>query len=139
MKVGADLEDDIRRCRLIRQMIGPENTLVRSIVTIKVLGFGEKVKYMIFFFIISIFHFVTRQMIDANQRWDVAEAISWVSRLAEFKPIWIEEPTCPDDILGHAAIAKVLQQLLYSCWECVGNTWLIILYLFLLFFFRTFQ
>lgn len=53
-------------------------------------------------------------MIDANQRWDVAEAISWVSRLAEFKPLWIEEPTCPDDILGHAAIAKVLQQLLYS-------------------------
>lgn len=46
-------------------------------------------------------------MIDANQRWEVAEAISWVSRLAEFKPLWIEEPTCPDDILGHAAIAKV--------------------------------
>lgn len=50
-------------------------------------------------------------MIDANQRWDVAEAISWVTRLAEFKPLWIEEPTCPDDILGHATIAKVLQQL----------------------------
>lgn len=62
-------------------------------------------------------------MIDANQRWDVAEAISWVSRLAEFKPLWIEEPTCPDDILGHAAIAKVLQQLF--CDVCVGNIWLI--------------
>ena len=46
-------------------------------------------------------------MIDANQRWDVAEAISWVSSLAEFKPLWIEEPTSPDDILGHAAISKV--------------------------------
>lgn len=46
-------------------------------------------------------------MIDANQRWDVAEAISWVSRLAEVKPLWIEEPTSPDDILGHAAISKV--------------------------------
>lgn len=46
-------------------------------------------------------------MIDANQRWDVAEAISWVSGLAEFKPLWIEEPTSPDDILGHAAISKV--------------------------------
>lgn len=46
-------------------------------------------------------------MIDANQRWDVNEAISWVRKLAEFKPLWIEEPTCPDDILGHAAISKV--------------------------------
>lgn len=46
-------------------------------------------------------------MVDANQRWDVAEAISWVSRLAEVKPLWIEEPTSPDDILGHAAISKV--------------------------------
>uniref|UniRef100_A0A7N8X9X2 Mitochondrial enolase superfamily member 1 n=1 Tax=Mastacembelus armatus TaxID=205130 RepID=A0A7N8X9X2_9TELE len=74
VKVGADLEDDKRRCRLIRQMIGPSNTL----------------------------------MIDANQRWDVAEAICWVSSLAEFKPLWIEEPTSPDDILGHAAISKAL-------------------------------
>uniref|UniRef100_A0A3Q3W5P8 Mandelate racemase/muconate lactonizing enzyme C-terminal domain-containing protein n=1 Tax=Mola mola TaxID=94237 RepID=A0A3Q3W5P8_MOLML len=77
VKVGADLEDDIRRCRLIRQMIGPSNTL----------------------------------MIDANQRWDVNEAISWVRKLAEFKPLWIEEPTCPDDILGHAAISKALAPL----------------------------
>lgn len=60
-------------------------------------------------------------MIDANQRWDVAEAISWVSRLAEFKPLWIEEPTCPDDILGHAAIAKVHQQLFCSCWEYLAD------------------
>lgn len=74
VKVGADLEDDVRRCRLIRQMIGPSNTLT----------------------------------IDANQRWDVAEAISWVTRLAEVKPLWIEEPTSPDDILGHAAISKAL-------------------------------
>uniref|UniRef100_A0A1A7X9R1 Mitochondrial enolase superfamily member 1 n=2 Tax=Iconisemion striatum TaxID=60296 RepID=A0A1A7X9R1_9TELE len=77
VKVGADLEDDIRRCRLIRQMIGPNNTL----------------------------------MIDANQRWDVNEAISWVSRLAEVQPLWIEEPTSPDDILGHAAISKALAPL----------------------------
>lgn len=55
-------------------------------------------------------------MIDANQRWDVAEAISWVSSLAEFKPLWIEEPTSPDDILGHAAISKVSKlQLLSLC------------------------
>jgi L-fuconate dehydratase len=43
-------------------------------------------------------------MIDANQVWDVPEAIEWVGRLAEFKPMWIEEPTSPDDVLGHAAI-----------------------------------
>jgi L-fuconate dehydratase len=43
-------------------------------------------------------------MIDANQVWDVPEAIEWVSRLAEFKPLWIEEPTSPDDVLGHAAV-----------------------------------
>lgn len=44
---------------------------------------------------------------DANQRWDVPEAVEWMSKLAEFKPLWIEEPTSPDDILGHAAISKV--------------------------------
>ncbi|KAL1006849.1 hypothetical protein UPYG_G00078020 [Umbra pygmaea] len=77
VKVGADLEDDIRRCRLIRQMIGPNNTM----------------------------------MIDANQRWDVGESITWVTKLAEFKPLWIEEPTCPDDVLGHAAISKALAPL----------------------------
>uniref|UniRef100_A0A8C7SL20 Mitochondrial enolase superfamily member 1 n=1 Tax=Oncorhynchus mykiss TaxID=8022 RepID=A0A8C7SL20_ONCMY len=77
VKVGADLKDDIRRCSLIRQMIGPHNTL----------------------------------MIDANQRWDVGEAITWVTRLAEYKPLWIEEPTSPDDILGHAAISKALAPL----------------------------
>jgi L-fuconate dehydratase len=43
-------------------------------------------------------------MIDANQVWDVPVAIEWVRALAEFKPMWIEEPTSPDDVLGHAAI-----------------------------------
>uniref|UniRef100_A0A8C9AKM6 Mitochondrial enolase superfamily member 1 n=1 Tax=Prolemur simus TaxID=1328070 RepID=A0A8C9AKM6_PROSS len=74
VKVGADVQDDVRRCRLIRDMIGPEKTL----------------------------------MMDANQRWDVPEAVEWMSKLAEFKPLWIEEPTSPDDILGHAAISKAL-------------------------------
>ncbi|XP_017515366.3 mitochondrial enolase superfamily member 1 isoform X2 [Manis javanica] len=74
VKVGADLQDDIRRCRLIRHLIGPEKTL----------------------------------MLDANQCWDVPEAVEWVSQLAEFKPLWIEEPTSPDDILGHATISKAL-------------------------------
>ena len=37
---------------------------------------------------------------DANQRWDVNEAIDYMKQLAKFKPIWIEEPTSPDDTLG---------------------------------------
>jgi L-fuconate dehydratase len=50
-------------------------------------------------------------MIDANQRWDVGQAIEWVSALAPWKPLWIEEPTSPDDVLGHAAIARALEPL----------------------------
>lgn len=45
-------------------------------------------------------------MIDANQVWDVPQAIDWVNALAEFRPLWIEEPTSPDDVLGHAAIRR---------------------------------
>ncbi|RUP43991.1 enolase C-terminal domain-like protein [Jimgerdemannia flammicorona] len=47
-------------------------------------------------------------MMDANQVWDVQQAIDWMQPLLEFKPYWIEEPTSPDDILGHATIRKVL-------------------------------
>ena len=43
-------------------------------------------------------------MIDANLVWEVSEAIEWVNALAEFKPWFIEEPTSPDDIMGHKAI-----------------------------------
>jgi L-fuconate dehydratase len=70
LKVGADLADDIRRCGIAREVIGPGGNL----------------------------------MIDANQVWDVPEAIDWVRALAVFDPLWIEEPTSPDDVLGHAAI-----------------------------------
>ena len=37
---------------------------------------------------------------DANQCWDVGEAVSYMTKLAKFKPVWIEEPTSPDDVLG---------------------------------------
>jgi L-fuconate dehydratase len=47
-------------------------------------------------------------MADANQVWDVPEAISWVDGLAEYRLRWIEEPTSPDDVLGHAAIRRAL-------------------------------
>lgn len=53
-------------------------------------------------------------MVDANQVWGVNEAIEWMQKLSEFKPIWIEEPTSPDDILGHAAISKALRFLARS-------------------------
>jgi L-fuconate dehydratase len=74
IKVGRNLADDRRRCRIIREEIGPERKL----------------------------------MVDANQVWDVAEAIEWMSHLAQFDPWWIEEPTSPDDVLGHAAIARAV-------------------------------
>ena len=44
-----------------------------------------------------------RIAVDANQRWDVGAAVEWIGRLAACDPYWIEEPTSPDDILGHAA------------------------------------
>ncbi|QTE28066.1 L-fuconate dehydratase [Pengzhenrongella sicca] len=74
LKVGADVEDDVRRLRIAREVIGWDAKL----------------------------------MIDANQVWDVPEAIEWIDRLAEFEPYWIEEPTSPDDVLGHAAIRKAV-------------------------------
>jgi L-fuconate dehydratase len=74
LKVGASLEDDVRRCSIAREVIGWDRHL----------------------------------MIDANQVWDVPQAIEWVNALAEFKPLWIEEPTSPDDVLGHAAVRKAV-------------------------------
>src|SRR5437867_712321 len=47
-------------------------------------------------------------MMDANQVWEVGDAIANVRRLAEFEPYWIEEPTSPDDVLGHATIARAI-------------------------------
>lgn len=74
LKVGASLDDDIRRLGIARATVGPDVGIA----------------------------------IDANQRWDVDEASAWVAPLAKFDPLWIEEPTSPDDVLGHAAIrAKV--------------------------------
>ena len=49
-------------------------------------------------------------MVDANQVWEVGQAIDWMKQLAEFNPMWIEEPTNPDDILGHQAIARALNR-----------------------------
>ncbi len=77
IKVGRDLEDDKRRCAIVREEIGPSRFL----------------------------------MIDANQVWDVGQAIDWVKELAIYKPLWIEEPTSPDAVVGHAAIRKAVKPL----------------------------
>ncbi|KPG98484.1 fuconate dehydratase [Pseudomonas sp. RIT-PI-q] len=71
-KIGANLEDDMRRAAILREEIGWERTL----------------------------------MMDANQVWSVDESVANMRRLAAFDPWWIEEPTSPDDILGHATIRQ---------------------------------
>src|SRR5215471_2500253 len=64
-----------------------------------------------------------RLMMDANQVWDVDEAVGNMRRLAEFSPWWIEEPTSPDDILGHAAIRKAIAPIGVATGEhCHTNT-----------------
>lgn len=71
-KVGADIEQDIRRATILREELGWDYKL----------------------------------MMDANQIWSVDQAVENMRRLAKFDPWWIEEPTSPDDILGHAAIRQ---------------------------------
>jgi L-fuconate dehydratase len=87
LKVGADVDDDRRRARIVREEIGPDRMM----------------------------------SVDANQRWDVPEAITWMSALAEFDPYWIEEPTSPDDILGHATIARAVAPIRVATGEHVHN------------------
>jgi L-fuconate dehydratase len=70
LKVGRDLDDDIRRLTIVRQVMGPNRRL----------------------------------MIDANQVWEVGQAIAWLDRLKFANPWFIEEPTSPDDVEGHRAI-----------------------------------
>ncbi len=62
-----------------------------------------------------------RIAVDANQRWDVSAAITWMTALAPYDPYWIEEPTSPDDVLGHAAIAKALAPIRVATGEHVQN------------------
>jgi len=74
LKVGADLADDLRRCRLVRNTVGPD----------------------------------VKISIDANQRWGVDEAVAAVSTLSEVGLYWAEEPTSPDDVLGHRSIRQAI-------------------------------
>jgi len=87
LKVGADLDDDIRRMRIAREVCGPDFPIA----------------------------------VDANQRWEVDEAIGWVKALSEFEPAWIEEPTSPDDVLGHAEIARAIAPVRVATGEHAHN------------------
>lgn len=59
--------------------------------------------------------------VDANQRWEVDEAVTWMSALAPYDVAWIEEPTNPDDILGHAAIARGVAPIPVASGEHMAN------------------
>lgn len=59
--------------------------------------------------------------IDANQRWDVADAVEWIGALTEFDIAWVEEPTSPDDILAHAAISRAIAPVPVATGEHVHN------------------
>ncbi|MBY5349167.1 L-fuconate dehydratase [Rhizobium leguminosarum] len=87
MKVGRDLEDDIRRLRIAREVIGPDRYL----------------------------------MIDANQVWDVGQAIDWVKALSFAKPFFIEEPTSPDDVAGHRKIRQAIAPVKVATGEMCQN------------------
>jgi L-fuconate dehydratase len=60
-------------------------------------------------------------MVDANQKWGVLEAIKRTRQLAELKPYWMEEPTSPDDILGHARIRREVPQVRIATGEHCHN------------------
>src|SRR5919109_1827070 len=87
LKVGRDVDADVRRCAIARDAMGP--------------GAGL--------------------LVDANQVWDVETAIEHVRRLAPYGIRWIEEPTSPDDILGHAAIARAVAPIAVATGEHVHN------------------
>ena len=87
MKVGVDIEAEVRRAGLIRDVMGAEGRL----------------------------------MVDANQVWSADQAIECMARLAPCDPLWIEEPTHPDDILAHARIAKAVAPIGVAAGECISN------------------
>jgi L-fuconate dehydratase len=59
--------------------------------------------------------------LDANQIWGVREAISWMEQLKTYEPFWIEEPTSPDDVLGHAAVRSAISPVRVATGEHVAN------------------
>ncbi|MFI5908398.1 enolase C-terminal domain-like protein [Dactylosporangium sp. NPDC051541] len=62
-----------------------------------------------------------RIAVDANQVWGVPDAIRWMRELSRFDPYWIEEPTSPDDVLGHATVRRALAPIKVATGEHVHN------------------
>ncbi|MGI5131428.1 enolase C-terminal domain-like protein [Pseudonocardia sp. CA-107938] len=62
-----------------------------------------------------------RIAVDANQRWDVGDAINWIRELTRFGLAWVEEPTSPDDVLGHAAISRAIAPVPVATGEHMAN------------------
>jgi L-fuconate dehydratase len=62
-----------------------------------------------------------RIAVDANQAWGVDQAIAWLVSLAPYDPYWIEEPTSPDDVLGHAAIRRAVRPIKVATGEHCHN------------------
>ncbi|KIO22313.1 hypothetical protein M407DRAFT_15711 [Tulasnella calospora MUT 4182] len=99
MKVGANFEDDYRRANLIRSIIDNPNSFPEGYSPPAAGSLQGK----------NAGPMGCVLMMDANQVWDVDEAVKHTKGLASAKPWFIEEPTAPDDILGHAAIRKALK------------------------------
>ncbi|HZC74179.1 MAG TPA: enolase C-terminal domain-like protein [Jatrophihabitans sp.] len=59
--------------------------------------------------------------VDANQRWEVAEAIRNVRMLSGVGLYWVEEPTSPDDVLGHRSISEAIAPIRVATGEHVAN------------------
>lgn len=100
MKVGASVQDDLRRGKMIRSIIDdpqylPPSSKNAGSPSVRDKNASEKTGAVL--------------MIDANQVWDVPQAIEYVKKLEELKPWFIEEPTAPDDIVGHLAIRNALK------------------------------
>jgi L-fuconate dehydratase len=63
----------------------------------------------------------TRVMVDANQQWTLPQALSICRRLRTMNPFWIEEPTHPDDVLGHQTLADAIAPTKLALGEHVPN------------------
>ncbi len=60
-------------------------------------------------------------MFDANQHWNLPDAVRMCRELARFKPLWIEEPTHPDDVLAHVALAREIAPVRIAAGEHISN------------------
>ena len=60
-------------------------------------------------------------MFDANQRWNLPDASRMCRELAKFKPLWIEEPTHPDDVYAHAELARLIAPVKIAAGEHIPN------------------